>query len=341
MKGRFEEIAHTHLDVKVRGTVELMCRCPWCDGQSSLQFNIDNGLYCCFKCDEKGNARKLVLKLGGSYTDPAVSVESIQKTLDRLTFRKKDKPVKILPEKYLSRFSFDDGYWEDRGFSKETCETWGLGYDPIMDRNTIAYRDGAGNLLGVIYRLKGDVFPRYVYPLGFDRKGSLFGSWKVSGDKAALVEGSTDVCALDEFGIPSPLAQWGSSLSENQVRLLHRLNIREVVLFYDYDEAGMKAIERSIEMLDTFVIRKVVWDEEKYCWHKRVCNCGEHTWREIGKCQEKIFCDCGRKHAPDPGDLTRREANSMYGNAIIVGRKKWEPRHLAMRKGVQRNRSGK
>lgn len=329
MAGRFEHIAERHLDPVVRGANEYMTACPFCQGNSSLQFNIDTGLWLCFKCDAKGSAKSLVRRLGGTYADPAVSVDTIREKMDRMRTRakKKDQSLPILDDSVLSRYNFSDGYWsEHRGLSDETIAEWELGYDPIMDRNVIPFRSVDGDLLGVIQRIKGkDVVPRYIYPKHFDRKESFFGSWKLHGTaKCAIVEGSTDVIALSQASRPA-LGQYGSSISSKQARLLYRLGIREAVLFYDCDEAGRKALERSREELTKYgiILRAVRWDSRKYCFRKKLCNCGDHTWRTIGKCQNKILCQCGRKHEADPGSLTIKEIRRMYDNAKLVGGKKW------------------
>jgi 5S rRNA maturation endonuclease (ribonuclease M5) len=338
---RFEEVGERWLTPVIRGPQEWMCECPLCEGKSSLQFNIKSGLWVCFRCDAKGNAKTLVKRLGGTYTDPAVSMESVLESIDKMkmTIKKRGKTQPVLEESYLMRFAFDDPYWtEVRGFKDETVKKWGLGYDPIKDRHTIAYRNQHGELLGIIYRLKGDVHIRYIYPEGFDRKGSLFGSWQIKGRKCALVEGSTDVVACDESSVPA-VAQWGSSITEEQVRLLHELGINEVVLFYDYDEAGLKAVERSLEMLSGFVIYAVKYDEQKYCWHKKLCNCAEnHDWRRIAKCQNKKLCKCGRRHEMDPGSLSRKERKKMYKQAVLTGKvkKEWHTRKSASSRAVQK-----
>jgi len=328
MSARYEHIAENFLSPKVRGQQEFMCACPFCAGETSLQFNIDSGLWVCFRCDAKGNAKTLAKRLGKTFTDPALSVEHIRQRMDRMRLerRRRTEGSRVLEENYLKRFQFDDPYWTDiRGFSKSAIEEWDLGYDPLSDRHTIAYRNPEGDLLGIIQRLKGDLdpaTPRYIYPDGFDRKNSLFGSWKITDRKIALVEGSTDVIALWQAGV-SALAQYGSSISRGQVALLHRLGIREIVEFYDYDEAGRKATEATRERVDGIILRQVQYSEEKYCWHKKLCGCGQHNWRTIGHCDRKRTCACSRRHEQDPGSLKKKTIIKMYESAELVGSLKW------------------
>lgn len=327
-----------------------MCACPFCDGASSLQFNIEKGLWNCFRCSEKGNAKSLVRRLGGQYIDPVVSSEVLRAQFDRLRTKlrlEKQETEKDdrLPESSLLRYSGPTHpYWESRGFSEATIARWGLGYDPITDRCTIPVREADGSLLGVIQRRLDDIFPRYIYPEGFDRLGTLFGSWNLpeGTTTVAVVEGSTDVLTTDQVGVPS-VAQFGSSIGPRQVRLLSRLGIRKLVLFYDYDEAGLKAVEDARKKCEGFLLEKVVWDKEKYCWHEKLCGCGQHTWRDISFCKEKLRCTCGRKHKMDPGQLRPREIRRMYENPVKIGsrkEKKWHTRRPASSRSAAKRRSG-
>ena len=353
--GLYESLAEKWLDPVIRSSDEWMCSCPFCKGENNLQFNISSGLWLCFRCKEKGTAKSLVTKLGGSFTNPAVGIEHIQKKLDdvKTSLREKNESVKPewLPESYLARFGGrPHEHWTgknkgDRNLTSRTIREWDLGFDPLGPRLgrtrtgpgvTIPYRDLDGNLLGVIFRRLGDGFPRYLYPQGFDRTGSLFGSWKLGeGDDdfsskrhtVCLVEGSTDTLRIRQLGIPA-LGQYGSSLHVNQVRLLRRLNVKEVILFYDYDVAGRHATEQAAEILNGFSIRSVKWNKDLYCWHKKLCGCEKnHHPMDIAHCPKfkRKSCRCGRIHDVDPGnwmDLPDDEVHKMWDEAELIGRPK-------------------
>ncbi len=70
-------------------------------------------------------------------------------------------------------------------------------------------------------------------------------------DRAILVEGYMDVISLYQNGIKNVVAASGTSLTEDQVRLLSRYT-RNIVVIFDSDEAGKKAAKRSIEILLKF-----------------------------------------------------------------------------------------
>lgn len=347
MSYQFEEIAERYLDIGTRTGTEWMCFCPFHEnsGSPAMQFNVEKGLFVCFGCGEGGSAKKLVKKFGGIYSDPIASIEVLKKSLERLT-RPDEQPNEPLPDSYLARFATrrPHKFWkEDRGFSTGAVKRWGLGYDPISDRATIPFRDSDGALRGVIYRRLDDQFPRYIYPKSFDRLGSLFGSWRIveEGDKeAAIVEGGLDTVKVDQSGIAS-VAQYGSSIASGQVQLLRRIGIRRVTLFYDYDFGGRKAEAQAVKALKGFLVSKVVWDTDKYCWHEKLCRTGEHSPMEILKCpkEERKYCRCGRKHGMDPGKLSTSTIQQMYDSAVLIGRR--EEEWSSTRRSARRNNARK
>lgn len=86
----------------------------------------------------------------------------------------------------------------------------------------------------------------------FKRK-SLYGLYHSKDDirkinKAILVEGYMDLIALYQHGVKNVVASSGTSLTDEQVRLLSRYT-KSVVVIFDADEAGLKAAMRSIEIL--------------------------------------------------------------------------------------------
>ena len=67
-------------------------------------------------------------------------------------------------------------------------------------------------------------------------------------DFVYLVEGYTDVISLHQVGIENVVASSGTSLTEQQIKLIKR-HTENVVVLYDGDAAGIKASLRGIDML--------------------------------------------------------------------------------------------
>lgn len=67
-------------------------------------------------------------------------------------------------------------------------------------------------------------------------------------DKCFLVEGYMDVISMVQSGIENVVASSGTSLTEGQIRMIHRFT-NNVTVLYDGDSAGIKAAIRGIDML--------------------------------------------------------------------------------------------
>jgi DNA primase len=67
-------------------------------------------------------------------------------------------------------------------------------------------------------------------------------------DRCYLVEGYTDVMSLHEAGIENVVASSGTSLTQEQVRLIKRFT-QNITILYDGDAAGIKASIRGIDIV--------------------------------------------------------------------------------------------
>ncbi len=70
----------------------------------------------------------------------------------------------------------------------------------------------------------------------------------VKKDKCILVEGYMDVISMAQSGVENVVASSGTSLTDGQIRLIHRFT-ENVTVIYDSDPAGIKASLRGIDML--------------------------------------------------------------------------------------------
>lgn len=70
----------------------------------------------------------------------------------------------------------------------------------------------------------------------------------VKENRCFLVEGYTDVISMHQSGIENVVASSGTSLTEGQIRLIHRFT-ENITVLYDGDNAGIKASLRGIDML--------------------------------------------------------------------------------------------
>ncbi len=179
-----------------------------------------------------------------------------------------------LTEEIIDKFEL--GYslevWDDfykaalkQGFGEDIIEKAGL----IIKKEEKVYDRFRGRVIFPIYNQTGKVIafgartlkkdtkqPKYVNSPETEiyHKGNvLYGLHMAKGpirkaDNCFLVEGYTDVISLYQVGIENVVSSSGTSLTEDQIRLLSRYSENITVLF-DGDPAGIKASLRGIDML--------------------------------------------------------------------------------------------
>ncbi len=67
-------------------------------------------------------------------------------------------------------------------------------------------------------------------------------------DNCFLVEGYTDVISLHQHGVENVVSSSGTSLTENQIKLIHR-HTENITVLFDGDDAGIRASLRGIDMI--------------------------------------------------------------------------------------------
>ena len=94
-------------------------------------------------------------------------------------------------------------------------------------------------------------------------------------DRCYLVEGYTDVMSLHEANVENVVASSGTSLTQEQVRLIKRFT-QNITILYDGDAAGIKASLRGIDLvLEEGMNVKIVLlpeDEDPDSYSKKVSN---------------------------------------------------------------------
>ena len=133
-------------------------------------------------------------------------------------------------------------------------------YDAFRGRLMFPVIDVRGNVIAFSGRALGDVEPKYLNspetPV-FSKSHNLFGLNLAKKSKSGyiiLVEGNIDVVSLHQAGFDSAVASLGTSLTPEQARLISRFK-QEVVIAYDADEAGKKAAQRAIGILERLELK--------------------------------------------------------------------------------------
>ena len=129
-------------------------------------------------------------------------------------------------------------------------------YDRFRDRVMFPIEDYHGNVVGFTGRaMKEDESAKYVNtPQGlvYSKSEVIFGLYKAKQaikerDKVVIVEGNMDVIASHKAGVKNVVAVSGTALTEEQIKILQRYT-NNFVFAFDRDEAGVRAVERSINL---------------------------------------------------------------------------------------------
>lgn len=162
-----------------------------------------------------------------------------------------------LPDKLLNlkKFNRHYSYLHKRGFSKETIDYFNLSVckdrkSKYFDRIICPVKDISKKLIFFEARTIRTVKnKKYIRPNNSPIKYCLGGIDKFINNKVAiLTEGYFDMMKLWQYNLPS-LCTFGINLHSYQVDLIMRLNLDLIVIGYDNDEAGNKAVSIAKEKL--------------------------------------------------------------------------------------------
>ena len=134
-------------------------------------------------------------------------------------------------------------------------ESKGRKYDAFRGRLMYPIFDERGRVVAFGGRVLGDGHPKYINspetPI-FNKRRQLYGLHLLKKEhdvkSAIIVEGYMDVIAMWQAGIGGAMATMGTSMTEEQARLLRRY-VPRVVLVYDGDAAGQHATLRGMDIL--------------------------------------------------------------------------------------------
>jgi len=140
-------------------------------------------------------------------------------------------------------------------------------FDRFRRRITFPISNESGKIVAFGARALGDDMPKYLNspetPI-YSKSNVLYHMDRAKDalrrqDFAILVEGYMDAIAVARAGISNVVASCGTSLAEQQIKLLGRFT-RRVVVNYDPDTAGQTATERSLSLLleQDFEVRVLV-----------------------------------------------------------------------------------
>ncbi len=167
--------------------------------------------------------------------------------------------------KYLTSGKFTEKQILDAGLIIKKEKNNGY-YDRFRDRIIFPIIDVQNKVIGFGGRIIGNGMPKYLNSpetVLFNKSNTLYNlnlaKNELKEEKTLIiVEGYMDVISLYSKGIKNVVATLGTALTKSHGRLLKRY-ADTVIISYDSDQAGIKATERSVEILkDTGLTIKIL-----------------------------------------------------------------------------------
>jgi len=131
-------------------------------------------------------------------------------------------------------------------------------YDRFRARVMFPIHNTSGKVVGFGARTlsKDKKQPKYINSpesAVYQKSKLLYGLYQAksairNADNCYLVEGYTDVISMHQSGVENVVSSSGTSLTEEQIKLISRFT-KNITVLFDGDEAGIKASLRGIDMI--------------------------------------------------------------------------------------------
>ena len=128
-------------------------------------------------------------------------------------------------------------------------------YDRFRNRVMFPIFDVKGRIIGFGGRVLDDSLPKYlnspesiIFNKGYNLYGINIAKENVKDKSFILVEGYMDVIKMHTYGYNNTVAALGTSLTDNQIKLMKRYS-KDYYIAFDSDNAGQKASLKAINMI--------------------------------------------------------------------------------------------
>ena len=154
--------------------------------------------------------------------------------------------------KYMRAKGYQPAELVDAGLARKGQKGY---YDNFRNRVMTPIIDVRGNVIAFGGRVLDDSKPKYINTgdtLVYKKTNELFAlnfAKDSKEDALILCEGYMDEIAMHQAGFTNAVAGCGTALTTEQVRLISRY-AKEVILTYDADEAGQKALQKAMTLFD-------------------------------------------------------------------------------------------
>lgn len=226
--------------------------------------DADYGAFNCFTCGTKGSfvyflsgcmdcskeyAEKwLISKYGEQIRTTVLNLEPIELV--------KPKKAEYLNENILESYQSYHPYMDKRKLSRKVCEKFKIKYDPKSECLVFPVWDEQNRLCMLTRRsVKNKMFyidkdkEKPVYLMNFIKDNNI--------QEVTVCESQINALSLWSWNIPA-VATFGCNITQKQMDIFNRSNIKHVFLCFDGDEAGHKGTKKFIENIRPDILVDVI-----------------------------------------------------------------------------------
>lgn len=234
---------------------ELKACCPFHDDKNpSFSINIKTGDFKCHSanCGREGDFFHFYQEIRcinfSTCVTELCNITGVDKKQKMSQHRKPISEADIA--KWVSTLREKQGHFERlkglRGLTTETIIKFQLGWNKKLKRYTIPIRDKDGKLIN-IRMYSPDLRPKMINLSGYGSPAQLYGSdilKQSTGQPVIITEGEFDRLILEQYGFSSVTGTGGASTWRSEWSTL--LKDRDIVILYDNDDAGNKAVHDKV-----------------------------------------------------------------------------------------------
>lgn len=234
-----------------------------CFASCGISGTFDKAISIIEGCNER-EARKIILK----HQRSGKSIRPRKKNVGASRSTTPISPKLLRYDTFVPQSGYE--YLQSRRISADSIAEWRIGWDADEKRIVIPAADENGHDRFLIKRA---VFerqnPKYLYypekeTTGWGKTDVLFGACgidlgMIQSVGLALVEGSLDVINLSELDLRIAGGILGTGISEQQRRIIARINPPRIYLMFDKDTAGITNIIKATNMLRKYPLFVCRW----------------------------------------------------------------------------------
>lgn len=308
------EYASRSFDFKKRGHDTYATNCPLhTDITPSLFITPSKNVFHCLSCGVGGSVLQWMTKIEGmsfrdalqkvsdmtgtdlgslQKCDAVIFYKSIKQNVQSAIEQSQNNVREILPANTMDKFIDDiPEEWVEEGIRPDIMKKYGIRIDKRGNRIVYPVYDSDGNLIGVKGRTRFKNYKEMNIQkyMNYTKIGKVdyFVGMKENEpeirrqNRVVIFEGIKSGMKVEGWGEKAWLASETSWLNDEQVKLLLRLRIKEVVIAFDQDVC-LKKIRDCTSLLRRFTNVYAVIDKNKLLDEKMSpCDKGRDIWKQL------------------------------------------------------------